>query len=670
MNLRWPAWILITITLLATCATYSLITTSFDSAGSGRVMLAVTMGILGILSLLTFPNPGSGRKTVLLIMAVSTLARLFLLPCAPSDDIHRYLWEGKLTAQGVSPYLGAADIPAYEPHRDKHWEKMNHKERPTAYPPLSMAIFRLGYQAGDHPLIFKAIFTLLDSFLIATLLALLHLHRLPLRWALIYALSPLALLSYAAEGHFDIVMMSALVFAVFALSKRWMIWVGIATGIAAGAKIMAISLAPILLWRTGWKGMTSAAVTLILPLLPYWDQLASIARALFLFGSNSRFNGPVHQLISWISGQNHSLANLTVAVLFTMLWALAFWIMLRGRTWSALLIAFGSLVVLSPIVHFWYLAWVLPLIALRPKLSWLSLSITAGLYFTVWHMQENGHGWTMPLWARWAFWAPFFMLLIAENRKLLSHLRHLSLPPLRETPRFSIIIPTYNPGTQLQTLIDSLARQSFPPHEIILADASSSDGSLEKLNHQGLNICSIITKLGRGTQIKSGVMEATSEWVLIVHADACLPDHALSRLQKTIQRNPDIIGGSLGQRFPDQSPGLLLVETMNEFRATFMHTSFGDQCQFFHRETAICNDVLTDQPLMEDVEMSDRLNALGLTAYLGTEAQVTAIKWYRGGYWKRFFTVIEFCARYRLLAYTKAQRSRLSEQFYQRYYKQ
>ena len=107
---------------------------------------------------------------------------------------------------------------------------------------------------------------------------------------------------------------------------------------------------------------------------------------------------------------------------------------------------------------------------------------------------------------------------------------------------------------------------------------------------------------------------------------------------------------------------------MNEFRATLHHTSFGDQNQFLHRQTALDHDILTEQPLMEDVEISDRLNQLGDTLYLATEGSVSAQKWNTGNFGKRFLTIIEFCLKYRILFYSRKKRLALSQRFYRRYY--
>jgi len=109
---------------------------------------------------------------------------------------------------------------------------------------------------------------------------------------------------------------------------------------------------------------------------------------------------------------------------------------------------------------------------------------------------------------------------------------------------------------------------------------------------------------------------------------------------------------------------------MNDFRATLLNTSFGDQNQFFHRQTALDKHILTDQPLMEDVEMSDRLSQQGEILHLAHESTVSAEKWKKSNFWKRFFTIVGFYLKYRLLFFSREKRNHLSKDFYVTYYPQ
>lgn len=660
-RLRIFLWSFIGVVIIFLCALYGHFTTDFNVAGIERTVLAASLGVLGVAAVFVAPRFNTRKTEVFLILLLCLVSRAALLPAAPSDDINRYLWEGKLTAQGVSPYQGLAEDDSYVQHRDQYWVKMNHTDKPTAYPPLAMQIFRGINSFGYSPMSYKIVFLVVDLVIVGLLLGLLAHYQRPLRWVLFYGLSPLTLLSFSAEGHFDVVMILAFVVALLAFSKRWFIICGIAVGIAVGVKLMAAVIAPILLWKTGWKGIGAGLVSLFLPLGFYWNDLTSVLHALFVFGSGGGFNGPVHSLLTWLLDSSHS-ASVAVALLYIGCWFIAFWMMLRGQLWSALLVAFGGLLVLSPIIHFWYLTWVLPLVVLRPKLSWISLSVTFSLYLLVWHNEQTIGQWSLPLWAKWMFWLPFAVILICEIRRGLPRL--FKAVKRNEKITWSIVIPTYQAASeQLDATLLSIANQSLKPKEVIISNAGDTPG----FKSLGLPIEVIDSELGRGQQIKTGAEAAKQSWVLVVHSDLVLAPDALEHLTSALLADEQIIAGSLGQRFNHTSPGLLLVEAMNEFRATAMHTSFGDQSQFFHRKSAVDYGALTKQKLMEDVEMSDRFNAIGETLYLGNEGVVSAQKWIKHSFSRRFFTIIGFMLRYRL-CFSKPAREALCEKFYKRYY--
>lgn len=52
---------------------------------------------------------------------------------------------------------------------------------------------------------------------------------------------------------------------------------------------------------------------------------------------------------------------------------------------------------------------------------------------------------------------------------------------LRQAPYFSVVIVSLNPGNSLLITVQSVLNQSFQDYEIIIKDAGSKDGSLEKL---------------------------------------------------------------------------------------------------------------------------------------------------------------------------------------------
>jgi len=689
-KLRWIVWSILIITLLAAALAYGQVTTAYDAAGIPRVWLFAIMGICGVSSIFVSPIT-RGKALIATVLIPAVVARLLLLPTAPSDDVNRYLWEGKLVAKGINPYNVVADDPSRIYLRDQYWEKMNHKDKPTAYPTLSLFTFSWINSIGYDPMSYKIVFGLLDIVLIIALIYLLRLYRLPLKWASFYALSPLTMISFAAEGHFDILMVLPFVLALITHKKQWIFLTGACMGLAVGFKIILLILVPLFLWGK-WKhqaiGYTGFFLALAIPLIPYWNNISSIIYALLVFGSSGSFNSGSFQLLQLISGDISYLPKLITALLYITAWGGAFWMCTQKQTLTAIKIALGSLIILSPTLHFWYLTWILPLIALKPRISWVSLSITSCLYFLVWSEQSLGNGWQLPTWSKWAFWAVFYPLVIWESIPMFKKIIYLKKSSSRSKnqahsesndlnngeysnkPSLSIIIPTYQAEDKIQTCIQSITDQAVTPLEVIIIDAQSHDNTRDIITSlKTLYPIEIIdSELGRGKQIQTGVLAATGDWIVILHADATLDTDVLHTLLETIKVSPHMTSGCFGQVFDRSSTGKLLIESLNDFRATLLETSFGDQTQFFHRTTALENNILTDQPLMEDVEMSDRLKSCGDQTNLHSPSTVSASKWKSESFLKRFITIVRFFAHYRILTFSAKKRKALSEALYREYY--
>ena len=193
MSIRGKIWLGLAIIITILCFWYASYTPEFDSYGTPRVILGTLIGFLGLAMVFTFPNVTT-KKASILIFIIATVTRVAIFPTSASDDVNRYLWEGKLYSQGISPYTNVAEHESYLPHRDHFYEKMNHKDKPTAYPPLALHCFSMINKLGYDPVSYKIVFLLLDLLIIATILALLRHYQRPIQWSLLYALSPLSLI--------------------------------------------------------------------------------------------------------------------------------------------------------------------------------------------------------------------------------------------------------------------------------------------------------------------------------------------------------------------------------------------------------------------------------------------------------------------------------------------
>ena len=130
--------------------------------------------------------------------------RLLLLFTTPtlSDDVYRYLWDGYVANQGVSPYAYAINAPELDYLDNAVREQANNAWMASPYLPAAQAIF-WGVTAVSplHPLFMQIIMTLFDlatAFLIARLLAL---ASLPPRRLIIYLWNPLVIIEVAHSAH-------------------------------------------------------------------------------------------------------------------------------------------------------------------------------------------------------------------------------------------------------------------------------------------------------------------------------------------------------------------------------------------------------------------------------------------------------------------------------------
>jgi len=610
-----------------------------------------------------------------------------------------------LVNEGVSPYTQTADDEALVGYRDGYWERMNNRDRFTAYPPLAQLVFAATDRIAYHPLAFKLLFLVLDLATLAAVLALLRHRGLPLHWSGFYAFNPIVLVGFAGEAHFDVLMVCPLVWALVVADQRRPGGAAALGALAVGAKLIC---APVIPFLIGWRNPRAwlvFALVLLAPALPFLEALPALLHGLFAFGSTGEFNGPVHDLLVRGAAIPAVPAKIVVAAAFVVLWlglvlrapgaaprdpdrgSPRGWPLRIGRTQDApeqspargtlvtanvnreppIATTLTALLLFSPIVHFWYLTWVVPFAALRPSLHWVALSISAGAYHFVWDNARDG-AWGLQPWQEVLFWGPFFLALASRLGATRLAVFRGPPPPVHAEASFSVIVPCLEAGKTLRACIESLTRQSRPPSEVILASADPAPPEIPDMDAP-FPIIRQQAPLGRGNQIHAALPNTTAPWILVLHADATLPTEALARLTIALAADPDIIGGALGQRFFPPSARTLPIEVLNEARSLFGQTAFGDQGQFFRRDLALRAGLVPAQPLMEDVELSWRLRVLGRTLHLGTNVRASPTKWHSASWIARLWLVISLMARYRLARlFSRTRAIRLSEQLYRRYY--
>ncbi len=194
------------------------------------------------------------RPTLITIFVVAAAARLLLVPAAPtvSDDIYRYVWDGRIQSAGINPYAYPPDAPALARFRDDAiYPGINRKPARTIYPPVAQAFFRAVYAIHPDSVPWtKLVLTVCDLAACAALAMLLRAVGARPERVILYAWHPLLTLEVAHSGHLDVLAVLLVVLAVWArVSGRF----GRAGALLAGAalvKFYALVALPALLARS------------------------------------------------------------------------------------------------------------------------------------------------------------------------------------------------------------------------------------------------------------------------------------------------------------------------------------------------------------------------------------------------------------------------------------
>ncbi len=98
---------------------------------------------------------------------------------------------------------------------------------------------------------------------------------------------------------------------------------------------------------------------------------------------------------------------------------------------------------------------------------------------------------------------------------------------------FSVVIPLFNKAPHIERAIASALAQTLPPHEIIVVDDGSTDGSLEIVRAMKDARITVLTRSPPGpggyAARNLGVEKATGDWVAFLDADDLwYPDHLIN----------------------------------------------------------------------------------------------------------------------------------------------
>jgi rSAM/selenodomain-associated transferase 2 len=208
--------------------------------------------------------------------------------------------------------------------------------------------------------------------------------------------------------------------------------------------------------------------------------------------------------------------------------------------------------------------------------------------------------------------------------------------------RLSIIVPVLDEAGCIAASLDALAPLRARGHEVIVVDGGSRDNTLA-LSQARADIV-LEAPRGRARQMNAGAARAHGNVLLFLHADTTLPAPADTAIAR------GVAGGALWGRFDvtieGRSAMFPLIAALMNRRSRWSGVATGDQAMFVERALFERIGGFHDQPLMEDIELSRRLRAIGRPACLRERVRTSGRRWEQDGVWRTILLMWRLRWRY------------------------
>jgi hypothetical protein len=323
---------------------------------------------------------GRGLEAALLFAVLFRVAAV-TAPPSLSTDLYRYVWDGRVFISGVNPFRHAPDAPELVPLRDDLHTSINHPELPTIYPPAAQLVFASAARVWPRPAGFKLVMGLLDLLALAAVAGLLKAMRQPPGRLLIHAWCPLSILELSGMGHVDAVGIALLVAALLALERRRQGVALMALGASILGKLLPFLLVPTFLLRTRRRLWILLPLVLIAGFLPFYAGGVDPTVSLRTFALHWRGNDLLFSGFVWLTGSPLA-AKASAALLIAVV--VLFCLVRRVSPAATALVSVSAVLLVSPVLHPWYLTWLPPLLALRPSVPGVAWTGSVVLAYLAW----------------------------------------------------------------------------------------------------------------------------------------------------------------------------------------------------------------------------------------------------------------------------------------------
>jgi alpha-1,6-mannosyltransferase len=345
------------------------------------------------------------RRVVIIGLSLAAAWHIEFLrqPPGPDDDIHRYVWDGRLQRLGYNPYIVVPSDPSFKGLHTAETRNLNNPDLPSPYPAGAQLVFRAVTAIQESTFAFKVAFVICEFAIVFVLLDVLRRTGQGAHLVLAFAWNPLLAIEVAGSGHIDIVGALLLVLSAAALVRRWRATAAVALGLAIAVKFLPVVLLPLYWKRVRIRDAALAAAVIGLLYVPFLIQGRIPIGSMGTYVQNFRFNGPLFAALAQVAPPQ-LLAGLAVLVgLVT-----STWLKIRSAApqfspdqfaWSQFAWPMAASLLCAPAVFPWYLLWLLPFLTSASTLLIVLWTVSIIPVYLQWHLRSLGRPWgALPGW--------------------------------------------------------------------------------------------------------------------------------------------------------------------------------------------------------------------------------------------------------------------------------
>jgi alpha-1,6-mannosyltransferase len=409
------------------CVALTFCSRYFGDRGGPYFMASLTLAgiayLLAIRELFATPQfeRSVSRRVLVIGLVLAAVWHIEFLrqPPGADDDIHRYVWDGRLQRLGYNPYLVVPSDPAVQGLHTAETRGLNNPDLPSPYPAGAQLFFRGVTAIQESTFALKIAFAVCELAIVLILLDLLR-RKQAAHLVLAFAWNPLLAIEVAGSGHVDIVVALLLLISAAALLRRWRAIAAVALGLAIAVKFLPVVLLPLYWKRVRIRDAALAAAVVVLLYVPFLNHGCIPIGSLGTYVQIFRFNGPVFAVLAQVVPPQ-LLAGLAVIVGL----ATAIWLRSRVSEWSsgkrtlttedpeshggntvpsvdegfAFAWPMAASLLFAPAVFPWYLVALLPFLTSASTLLIIIWTVSIIPTYVQWHLRALGRPWgALPGW--------------------------------------------------------------------------------------------------------------------------------------------------------------------------------------------------------------------------------------------------------------------------------